>query len=64
MMKRIENKDTGNWVKFKATESKITIFNETQKIIAEGTFPSEKIEVFEKRVTKGIDDFLNEQLRE
>lgn len=24
MIKRIENKDTGNWVKFKATESKIT----------------------------------------
>ena len=62
MMKRIENEDTGNRIKFKATESKIVIFSETQKIIAEGTFPSEKIEVFEKRVTKGIDDFLNEQL--
>lgn len=33
MLKRIENKDTGNWVKFKATESKIVIFNETQKMI-------------------------------
>ena len=62
MLKRIENEDTGNWIKFKTTENKITIFSETQKIITEGTFPSEKIEVFEKRVTKGIDDFLNEQL--
>lgn len=62
MIKRIENEDTGNWIKFKTTENKITIFSETQKIIAEGTFPSEKIEVFEKRVIKGIDDFLNEQL--
>ena len=62
MMKRIENEDTGNWIKFKATESKIVIFSETQKIIAEGAFPSEKIEVFEKRVSKGIDDYLNEKL--
>lgn len=61
-MKRIENEDTGNWIKFKATESKIVIFSETQKIIAEGAFPSEKIEVFEKRVGKGIDDYLNEKL--
>ena len=62
MMKRIENEDTGNWIKFKATESKIVIFSETQKIIAEGAFPSEKIEVFEKRVSKEIDDYLNEKL--
>lgn len=62
MMKRIENEDTGNWIKFKATESKVTIFSETQKIIAEGTFPNEKIEVFEKKVSKGIDDYLNEKL--
>jgi len=62
MMKRIENEDTGNWVKFKATESKITIFSETQKIIAEGTFPSKKIEVFEKKVSEGVNDYLNEML--
>lgn len=62
MMKRIENEDTGNWIKFKATENKIVIFSETQKIIAEGAFPSEKIEVFEKKVSKGIDDYLNEKL--
>lgn len=62
MMKRIENEDTGNWIKFKVTESKVTIFSETQKIIAEGTFPNEKIEVFEKKVSKGIDDYLNEKL--
>lgn len=54
MMKRIENEDTGNWIKFKATESKIVIFSETQKIIAEGAFPSEKIEVFEKRVAREL----------
>ena len=61
-MKRIENEDTGNWIKFKTTENKIVIFSETQKIIAEGVFPSEKIEVFEKRIIKEIDDYLNEKL--
>ena len=61
-MKRIENEDTGNWIKFKATESKIVIFSETQKIIAEGAFPSEKIKVFKKKVSEGVNDYLNEML--
>lgn len=62
MTKCIENKDTGNWIKYKAAESKVAIFNETEKIIAEGIFSNENIKKFEKRIKKEIDILLNEEL--
>lgn len=56
----MRTQETG--LNLKQLKTKLQFSVKPKKIIAEGTFPNEKIEVFEKKVSKGIDDYLNEKL--
>ena len=59
---KIENKDTGNVMKYNLSEKNITFKNEFETFIAEGIFSEKKIAKFENKIKKVINKELNEQL--
>lgn len=59
---KIENKDTGNAMKYNLSEKNITFKNEFETFIAEGIFSEKKIAKFENKIKKVINKELNEQL--
>lgn len=59
---KIENKDTGNAIKYNLSETNITFKNEFETFSADGIFSEKKITKFENKIKKVITKELNKEL--